>query len=177
MEAPTCSVLRPVHLSVPFFDLQASFALLLLPKVTQKRGWVSGLHLQQRGNPCVNRMNGMVLLSLQEPLIKTTPTHEKITNAKRSRQQRSIEAPSWRKETRQLLKLASTLEECCSLTNKATDFNLVSLPVMAAVAVRKKVVSIGHFLPSFFLQSLQLFLFVRSNQKQLYVLINWKSEK
>ena len=47
------------------------------------------------------------------------------------------------------------------------------LPVMAAVAVRKKVVSIGHFLPSFCLQSLQ-FLFVKSNQKQLYVLIALK---
>ena len=49
-----------------------------------------------------------------------------------------------------------------------------NLPVMAAVAVRKKVVSIGHFSPSFYLQSLQLFLFVRSNQEQLYVLIALK---
>jgi len=48
------------------------------------------------------------------------------------------------------------------------------VPVMAAVAVRKKVVSIGHFSPSFYLQSLQLFLFVRSNQEQLYVLIALK---
>ena len=45
------------------------------------------------------------------------------------------------------------------------------VPVMAAIAVRKKVVSIGHFSPSFCLQSLQRFLFVRSNQVQLYVLI------
>ena len=40
-----------------------------------------------------------------------------------------------------------------------------------AVAVRKKVVSIGHFLPCFCLQSLK---FIRSNQKQLYVLIALK---
>ena len=45
------------------------------------------------------------------------------------------------------------------------------LPVMAAVAVRKEVVSIDHFSPSFCFQSLQIFLFVKSNQKQLYVLI------
>ena len=48
------------------------------------------------------------------------------------------------------------------------------LPVMAAVAVRKKVVSIGHFSPCFCLQSLIFFSFVRSNQKQLYVLIALK---
>ena len=35
-----------------------------------------------------------------------------------------------------------------------------SLPVMAAIAVRKKVISIGHFSPCFRLQSLQIFLFV-----------------
>ena len=45
-----------------------------------------------------------------------------------------------------------------------------SLTVMAAIAVRKKVISIGHFSPCFCLQSLQFFLFVRSNQEQLYVL-------
>ena len=39
----------------------------------------------------------------------------------------------------------------------------IDLPVLAAVAVRKKVVGIGHFSPSFYLQSLQIFLFVRSN--------------
>ena len=33
------------------------------------------------------------------------------------------------------------------------------IPVMAAVAVRKKVVSVGHFSPSFCFQSLQIFLF------------------
>ena len=52
---------------------------------------------------------------------------------------------------------------------------IYTLPVMAAVAVRKKVVSIGHFLPCFWLQSPKFFLFsVRSNQKQLYVLIALK---
>ena len=45
---------------------------------------------------------------------------------------------------------------------------------MAALAVREKVVSIGHFPSSFYLQSLQFFLFVRSNQEQLYVLIELK---
>ena len=36
---------------------------------------------------------------------------------------------------------------------------IFGISVMAAVAVRKKVVSIGHFSPSFRLQSLQSFLF------------------
>ena len=49
------------------------------------------------------------------------------------------------------------------------------IPVMAAVAVRQKVVIIGHFSPSFYLQSLQSFLFVRLNQEQLYVLIALKN--
>ena len=44
------------------------------------------------------------------------------------------------------------------------------IPVMAAIAVRKKVVSIGHSPPSFCFQSLQSFLFVKLNQEQLYVL-------
>ena len=48
---------------------------------------------------------------------------------------------------------------------------------MAAVAVRKKVVSIGHFSPSSCLPSLQIFLFVRSNQEQLLCWLYWKSEK
>ena len=56
--------------------------------------------------------------------------------------------------------------------NVCTHTNV--LPVMAAVAVRKKVVSIGHFSTSFCLQSLQIFLFVRSNQEQLCVLIELK---
>ena len=37
-------------------------------------------------------------------------------------------------------------------------------PVMGAIAVRKKVISIGHLSPCFRLQSLQFLLFVRSNQ-------------
>ena len=49
---------------------------------------------------------------------------------------------------------------------------------MAAVTVRKKVVSIVYFSLSFYLQALQIFSFVRSNQQQLYVLIALKiSEK
>ena len=48
------------------------------------------------------------------------------------------------------------------------------VPVMAAVAVRKKVVSSGHFSPCLYLQSLKSFFFIRSNQKQLYVLIALK---
>ena len=43
---------------------------------------------------------------------------------------------------------------------------------MAAVAVRKKVVSIGHF--SLLFSVMESFLFIRSNQKQLYVLIALK---
>ena len=50
----------------------------------------------------------------------------------------------------------------------------VEIPVMAAIAVRKKVISIGHFSPWFRLQSLQSFLFVKLNQEQLYVLIALK---
>ena len=48
---------------------------------------------------------------------------------------------------------------------------------MAAVAVRKKVVSIGHFSPSFYLQSLQFFLFIRLNQELLYESIALKIRK
>ena len=36
-------------------------------------------------------------------------------------------------------------------------FTCNKIPVMAAVAVRKKVVSIGHFSPCFYLQSLNFF--------------------
>ena len=50
------------------------------------------------------------------------------------------------------------------------SYKRLRLPVMAAVAVREKVVSIGHFSPNFCFQSLQIFLFVKSNQEQLYVL-------
>ena len=45
------------------------------------------------------------------------------------------------------------------------------ISVMAAVAVMKKVVSIGHFSPIFCFLSLQSFLFVSSNQEQLHVMI------
>ena len=48
---------------------------------------------------------------------------------------------------------------------------------MAAVAVRKKVVNIGHFSPSFYLQSLQFFLFIRVNQELLYESIALKIRK
>ena len=41
---------------------------------------------------------------------------------------------------------------------------IFAISVMAAVAVRKKVVSIGHFLPRFYLQSIQIFVFIRLNQ-------------
>ena len=51
------------------------------------------------------------------------------------------------------------------------QYYIIMLPVMAAVAVRKKVVSIDHFSPSFCFQSLQIFLLVRSNQKHLHVLV------
>ena len=51
-----------------------------------------------------------------------------------------------------------------------TDDRRRFLPVMSAIGVRKKVVSIGYFSPSFRLQSLQFFLVVRLNGKLLYVL-------
>ena len=41
---------------------------------------------------------------------------------------------------------------------------------MAAVAVRKKVVSINHFSPCFCFQSLQIFSFVRLNEEELSIL-------
>ena len=47
------------------------------------------------------------------------------------------------------------------------------IPVMAAVVVMKKVLSIGRFSPSVYLQSLHFF-FVWSNQQQLYVSIALK---
>ena len=51
------------------------------------------------------------------------------------------------------------------------------LPVIAAIAVRKKFVSTGYFSLSFYLQSLQLLLFVRLYQKLLYELIALKIRK
>ena len=50
------------------------------------------------------------------------------------------------------------------------NFAKSKVPVMAAIAVRKKVISIGHFSPCFRLQSLQIFVLVRRNQEQLYAL-------
>ena len=50
----------------------------------------------------------------------------------------------------------------------------IDVPVMATVAVRKKVVSIRQFSPNFYFQFLQSFLFVRSKQQYLYVLIELK---
>ena len=50
------------------------------------------------------------------------------------------------------------------------NFEMKYLPVMAAIAVRKKVISIGHFSACFRLQSLKFILFFRLNQEQLYVL-------
>ena len=60
---------------------------------------------------------------------------------------------------------------------KQSRLRLSGIPVMAAVAVRKKVVSIGHFSPSFYLQSLQFFLFIRLNQELLYESIALKIRK
>ena len=49
-----------------------------------------------------------------------------------------------------------------------------TVPIIAAVAVRKEVASIGHFPTSFCLQSLQFILFVRSNQEKLHLKIREK---
>ena len=46
---------------------------------------------------------------------------------------------------------------------------VLKIPVMAAIAVRKKVISVGHFSLYFHLQSLQISLFVRLNQEQFYI--------
>ena len=65
-------------------------------------------------------------------------------------------------------------ERLLYIISNLEDWKMEILPVMAAVAVRKKVVSIGYFSPYFCLQSLKFLLFVTSNQKQLYVLIALK---
>ena len=49
-----------------------------------------------------------------------------------------------------------------------------SIPVMAAIAVRKKVVSIGHFSPCFYLQSLNFFYLLDQVKSNLYVWIALK---
>ena len=68
------------------------------------------------------------------------------------------------------------LIDCCGTTIRRLEVKVheTFLPVMAAIAMRKKVVSIGHFSPSFCLQLLQIFSFVRLNQEPLYVLIALK---
>ena len=70
--------------------------------------------------------------------------------------------------------MASSPSFCAMSSSYVTVQKNHTVPVMAAVAVRKKVVNIGHFSLSFYIQSLQFFLFVRSNQEQLYVLIALK---
>ena len=51
------------------------------------------------------------------------------------------------------------------------------LSVMAAVAVRKKVVNIGHFSPSFYIQSLQSFYLLDQINKKCVYWLHCKSEK
>ena len=67
-----------------------------------------------------------------------------------------------------------TISLIVDVTDRWYSFFQGSIPVMATVAVRKKVVSIDHFSPSLCFQSLKIFLFVRSNLEQLYVLITLK---
>ena len=50
------------------------------------------------------------------------------------------------------------------------------IPVMAAVVIMKKVLSIGRFSPSVYLQSLHFFLFDQINSNCMYQL-HWKSAK
>ena len=59
----------------------------------------------------------------------------------------------------------------------AGDIDNMQISVMAAIAVRKNVISIGHFSPWFHLQSLQIFSFVKINQEQLYVLNALKNQR
>ena len=67
--------------------------------------------------------------------------------------------------------------EVCDLSKCRYFSYLEIIPVMAAVAVRKKVISIGHFSPSFYLQSLQFFILIRLNQELLYESIALKIRK
>ena len=48
---------------------------------------------------------------------------------------------------------------------------------MAAIAVRKKVISIGHFSPCFRLQSLQFFYLLEEIKSNCMYWMHWKSEK
>ena len=51
------------------------------------------------------------------------------------------------------------------------------IPVMAAIAVRKKVISIGHFSPCFRLQSLQIFYLLEEIKSDYMHWMHWKSVK
>ena len=77
----------------------------------------------------------------------------------------------------------SFLDNLCYCWTRHAAFNLLGLPlnilkipVMAAIAVRKKVVRIGHFSPSFCPQSLYFFLLDQIKSNRMYWL-HWKSEK
>ena len=48
---------------------------------------------------------------------------------------------------------------------------------MATIAVRKKVISIGHFSPCFCLQSLQIFYLLEEIKSNCMHWMHWKSEK
>ena len=53
----------------------------------------------------------------------------------------------------------------------------LDIPVMAAVAVRKKVVKVVHFSPCFCLSSLQLFSLLDPIKSNIMYWLHWKSEK
>ena len=57
------------------------------------------------------------------------------------------------------------------------NINNCIIPVMAAVVVRKKVVSIGHFSPSAYLQSLHFFYLLDQINSNCMYRLHWKSEK
>ena len=96
---------------------------------------------------------------------------------------------SWFKSKRRLaiskfLKLFLLEKKLLELLNQkklsvhdAYSFWIHILPVMAAVAVRKKVVSIGHFLPSFYLQSQHFFYLLDQIKSNCMYWLHWKSEK
>ena len=51
------------------------------------------------------------------------------------------------------------------------------LPVMAAIAVRKRVISIGHFSSCYCLQSLQIFCLLEEIKSNCMHWMHWKSDK
>ena len=67
-------------------------------------------------------------------------------------------------------------DEDLNLSHKTWNSE-VYLPVMAAIAVRKKVISIGHFSPCFRLQSLQIFHLLEEIKSNCMHWMHWKSEK